>query len=142
MQKIKPKNEISCQYYYIIKFDNQVRNTMKKDQIGKKKQKGKSMILLLYNLALNIIHCKNKLRKQEKYTNYLKRQEQIRLNILKHIVRILFLNYPIVNFKLLLIISPRIPILNYPMIKKALLLILKRRFQMIRLMHQRQFQLR
>ena len=44
MQKIKPKNEISCQYYYIIKFDNQVRNTMKKDQIGKKKQKGKSEV--------------------------------------------------------------------------------------------------
>ena len=58
-------------------------------------------------------------------------------------MQILLQNYLIIKFKLLLIISPRIPTLNYQMgslwdlVKKALLPILKRRFWMIRIIYQR-----
>ncbi len=39
---------------------------------------------------------------------------------LKYIVQILLQNYPIARFKLLLIISPKIPILNYQVIRMSL----------------------
>jgi hypothetical protein len=33
------QDEILCWYHYIIEFDNQVRNIMKSDRIGEKKEK-------------------------------------------------------------------------------------------------------
>ncbi|CAG8684867.1 248_t:CDS:1, partial [Ambispora gerdemannii] len=54
------QDEITCWYYYIIEFDNQVRDLMKSDNIGEKKAKGQ-----IYDFIIAQLNAKRKtLQKQ------------------------------------------------------------------------------
>ncbi|CAG8630644.1 8406_t:CDS:2, partial [Paraglomus occultum] len=54
------QDEITCWYYYIIEFDNQVKNLMKSDHIGEKKAKGQ-----IYDFIIAQLNTKRKtLQKQ------------------------------------------------------------------------------
>src|SRR3954471_20511391 len=54
------QDEILCWYYYIIEFDNQVRNIIKSDRIGEKKAKGQIYDFIITQLGTK----RNTLQKQ------------------------------------------------------------------------------
>ncbi|KAF0515320.1 hypothetical protein F8M41_017334 [Gigaspora margarita] len=76
------QDEILCWYYYVIEFDNQVKNIMKNEQVGKKKAKGQ-----IYNFIIAQLDTKrNTLPKQTQRAKKIYRIfEKIGLDKVKYI---------------------------------------------------------
>ncbi|CAG8451660.1 6947_t:CDS:2 [Acaulospora morrowiae] len=76
------QDEITCWYYYIIEFDNQVKNLMKSDHIGEKKAKGQ-----IYDFIIAQLNTKRKtLQKQtQKARKVYNLFEKIGIDKIQHI---------------------------------------------------------
>ncbi|CAG8577818.1 10796_t:CDS:2 [Ambispora gerdemannii] len=76
------QDEITCWYYYIIEFDNQVKNLMKSDHIGEKKAKGQ-----IYDFIIAQLNTKRKMlqKQNQKARKIYNLFEKIKIDKIQHI---------------------------------------------------------